>query len=187
MDKQPDTTSKKRRNRRAHLDDYVITEDGSYVYQGALWSWDPPEARGTFLRRGWLLFGGAVACALGAGFVPAPGVGNVLYVLAPYALALVSLALIGTCLYRLWRGGEELPDHVHKIYAEGLPIRLAFGFGGAGSSAGGELVYAGLNGRLGWQACAFIVLMLGCTVCLLVLYRFASKLRFSSKESAKRD
>ncbi len=115
------------RRKRAHLNDYELSEDGGYEYRGTLWRWKLPEKRESFLRAAWPLLGGAVACLVASGFVPAAGVGTTFIVLVPYVTSVIATALAVAALWKLTREGEKIRDHVYHSAVEGLTPRLFVG------------------------------------------------------------
>ena len=131
---------KPRRGKRAHLADYVLNEEGAYEYAGTLWTWDVPGARDSFVRSSWMFFAGAALCLLAAGFIPAPAIQDAFFVLVPYALSFVALALSGISLWNITREGDELRDHVYSKHMEGLEVRLLFGVIASFAGAIGQVV-----------------------------------------------
>lgn len=168
-------------NRRAHLDDYQPTEDGSYTYTGLLWRWQVPHAREAFVREAWSLVAVATACTIGAGFVPAPGVGNAFFVLVPYVISAGCLALTCACVWRITHEGVQLRNHVYASAVKGLPVRAYVGAGAACLSAAGE-VFCALAGGGGVEApllgVIFALCELGVAVCLMLLARRTRALAF---------
>ena len=86
---------KKRRGRRAYLEDFQKTATGEYVYTGKLHYYETQglERRQALLRL-WLLTGAIAAAVVVSGCVPAAGMSNTFYVLLPYAGALLSAASV---------------------------------------------------------------------------------------------
>jgi hypothetical protein len=103
-------TSKRKRE---YLDDFVVSEDGSYEYQGKLWKWDRPADRTAFVREASLLLAGTGACLLAAGFIPTTAMGNAFYVLLPYVLMIGISAYAFSCIVRIARSGERMRDRLH--------------------------------------------------------------------------
>ena len=171
----------KKKGRRAYLDDYEAKEDGSYAYTGLLWRWAEPEQRAGFLREARTLLGVAIACSLGAGFVPAPGVGNAFFVLVPYVISIVGLSLSCVCVWRVMREGECLRNHVYVSAGQRLRAWLIVGALAAGLSAIGELICV-LAGGGGVEApllgAAFALCECAAAACFACLARRAHALAF---------
>lgn len=166
------------KRRRAHLDDYVAREDGTYEYRGARWRWDDPSARDPFLSRAGALDAAAGACLLGAGFVPAGSIGA-FYVLVPYAAAFVLWALGVRSLVIIAREGNELRDHVYQAHAQALVAKLAAALVAAAASAVGTIIHALLTGHFGPSSMAFAALLFASALCLGHLTSRAREVTFS--------
>ena len=163
-----------RRNRRAHLNDYELSDDGGYEYRGTLWRWKRPEQRESFLRAAWALLGGAAACLVAAGFVPAVGVGTTFIVLVPYITSFVAAALSAGALWKLTHEGDKVRDHVYHSAVEGLTPRLFVGLVAAIACAVGQAICVVV--RVGEVtsaplAAVYLLCMLGCALCLGLLLK----------------
>lgn len=167
------------RRKREYLDDFVISEDGEYEYQGTLWHWGSPEERTAFLREAWTAIAGAVACEIAAGFIPVSAMGNAFYVLLPY------LAVMGILLFTAFRVAklasekDALRDHVYQKVIVPLPGWLMVGCVAALASAVGELLYLMLESRFNPLALLYIALLLGAAALLAYLRRRTNSLRFT--------
>ena len=84
--------NKKRRGRRAYLEDFHKTATGEYVYEGEIHHFRPGRLtwKQAMLRL-WLCTGVMIAGVVAAGVVPAAGPRNTVYVVLPYALSLVAV------------------------------------------------------------------------------------------------
>ena len=113
--------------KRDHLKDYVPTKDGGYEYTGARWAWPSPEVRDEFLRGSLRLFAIGVVCVVIAGCVPAPGTFGTFYVVIPYLICVIGVALSGVALFRLSREDNPMRDHVYSASVPALPVKLLVG------------------------------------------------------------
>lgn len=171
-----------RRGKRAYLDDYRPRADGGYEYTGTVWHWAPPEARRPLIRRAAALLCGAVACMVAAGCLPAPEVGYAIYVLLPYAVALVAAALAAACLLRLARAGDEVRDHVYQASVPPLPGRLLVACIASIASAVGQLAHLFLSGvGPSVASVAFVPLMGAAAGCLALLNRSLADIPLASR------
>lgn len=160
--------------KRAHLNDYELSEDGGYEYRGTLWRWKLPEQRESFLRAAWPLLGGAVACLVASGFVPAAGVGTTFIVLVPYVTSVIATALAVAALWKLTREGEKIRDHVYHSAVEGLTPRLFVGLVAAVACAVGQAICVAAHvGEVTSVplAAIYLLCMLGCALCLGLLLK----------------
>lgn len=167
--------------KRKHLDDFELTEDGSYVYRGAFWHWDRPQERDTFLRAAWLLTAVAATCLIAAGFVPVSALGRAVLTLVPYAVAVVFLALETASLLRLTRGGDPLRDHVYQASIPTWGAKLAVALVAANAGGIGALINVALSDASPRAAFPFAAFMLGAGLCLAQLARRVGRLRFTKR------
>lgn len=173
-----------KRRKRAHLNDYELSDEGGYEYRGTLWRWEFPAQREGFLRAAWALLASAVACVLASGFVPAAGVGATFIVLVPYLVAIVALAFSVVALWRLTREGEELRDYVYKEAVEGLSPRLLVGLVAAIACSVGQVIC--VVTRLGGVTSAplgavYLLCMLGSALCQGLLLKRLGTISFVPK------
>ena len=100
---------KKRRGRRAHLDDFQKTATGDYIYTGQLHPFKPGAfTRRQALLRLWLAAAGLAAVLVAAGCIPVAGMRNTFYVILPYAASLLAAASVVWLMCRLTAGGDPL-------------------------------------------------------------------------------
>lgn len=157
---------KKRRGRRAYLDDFQPTASGGYVYTGKTHPF--PQGRYTWrqaMARLWLLAGVMAGAALLGGCLPAAGTLNTPYVILPYAGSLVSAGSVVWLMGRLSHGDTPLPDYVYaatvgRFGRRGMLVLIC-----AAATLVGEGIYlAGhgpgdlLPGTLAFLACEGLVL-----------------------------
>ncbi len=138
---------KEKKGRRAYLNDIKMNESGKYVYEGTCYFWNEEgESRCRVLVRLWILCGVLVVAAVAAGCIPAPGMGNCIYLVLPYALEVI--AAVGVCwgLGRLTFGGDPLREYVYQATAEKIPGRSALAAVLAVLTAAGEIIYVIQNG-----------------------------------------
>jgi hypothetical protein len=150
--------------KRAYLDDFKLGDDGSYRYEGTLWRWAHPERRAALLGAAWRLAGGAAACLVGAGFVPLSSMAFPALMTLPYVAAVVSQALVLVSLWRVWRGGSELRDHVYQKAVPALPAKVTVAMVAAFAGGIGALVNLALSAGAMAQALPFAALLFGCGV-----------------------
>ena len=142
--------NKKKKGRRAYLDDFQTTVSGEMIYCGAYYGFQGSDrARRRFLLK--LAAASAVAAVFSvlSGCVPAPGTLNCFYVLLPLLGSILSAVSVLWAAIRLIGGGETLREYVYTATVEELPLRTALCIGCAGLSILGELLFLLLNGAGG--------------------------------------
>ena len=165
------TTEKKAKGKYAHLNDYRLTDDGTYEYAGIYHEWVSEEVRTAYTSKAKLLLGVAIAGLAIAGCVPAPGTFGAFYVLVPFICAVIGTVLTTAALIRLIREGSRVRDHIYEKSVPMLPAKLAIGGAGALSCAMGELAHilvVGAGDGLAF-AIAFVLVMLVAGACMLLL------------------
>ena len=110
---------KKRRGRRAYLEDFHQNVAGEYIYTGQTHAWKAP--RGKTLLKLWLCAIAAIGAAVAAGCVPNTGMERRVWALIPYVLMLISSGVQGWLLYKLTDGGDPVRDYVWKASVPRLP------------------------------------------------------------------
>ena len=146
-------TEKKKKKRRAYLDDFHKNEKGSYDYRGALYVWQGEEEQlHKELLRLWLLCIGMFAALTAAGCVEAPGTANCAYVLIPYVISFVSGIAVCWGMGRLSAGGASLRAYIYQASVEQIPGRSICTAVGSGAAIVGEVVFTCRNGMNGGTA-----------------------------------
>jgi hypothetical protein len=174
---------KKRKGRRAYLNDFYQDVSGEYQYTGRLRRYEGQLPWRDAARRIGILSGAMALALVAVGMLPAPsmvGMGS-FYVILPYILELVGVFLSGWSAVRLIGSGEELRSYVYEATVEKLPGRLTMSAIFAGASLAGNLVYLLLKGFGGKVILSLAVLALHGAVlaAALVLKGFLSSLRWS--------
>ena len=151
---------KKRRKRRAYLDDFQQTASGEYVYNGKLHYYQSEHmGRKTAIFVLWLLTILMCAGILAGGFLPAAGMNDCPYVLIPYAAALLTTGSVVWLMCRLSAAGDPMRDYIWKATVKQFSLRswLAVIFGVC--TLAGECVYLFIHGAGGMLAgtAAFLV------------------------------
>lgn len=162
---------KKKRGRRAYLNDFQKDEKGSYVYQGELYEWKGET--GMFHRELVLLWGiciAMLAALLMAGCVDAPGAMNCVYVVLPFTASFLLGFSSGWGLWRLTSGGNPLRAYIYEQSVERIPVRIIGTMIGAGTAIAGEIIFLFRNGFEGKQQEAFLFLLLEGTAFVMALF-----------------
>lgn len=140
---------KKRRGRRAYLDDFQKNAAGEYIYTGKTYAWGSDRKRS--LLRLWLFAGAALCAAVAGGCIPGTGMDGRAYVVLPYVLALIGAFSLCWGVGRLTDGGEPLRGYVYDATVKKLPVRAVLTAVLAGIAFLGELanvIFSQFFGRL---------------------------------------
>lgn len=115
---------KKRRGRRAHLNDFYRDVSGSYIYTGTCYVCTAaPQERTALLRRLWLLAAVMAVSVVTGGCIPAPGMGGSFYLLLPYV---AEVGLTGSVVWAMTRWqAREYPMRAYVYKARSRPCRAA--------------------------------------------------------------
>lgn len=161
-----DEQKRKRKGRRAYLNDFQSTVNGEYIYAGRVYTFDGTKKDwrrfiGTLAGLGALL----AAAAITAGSIPAPGTMDCFYVLLPYIASLFSAGSLLWGLCRMAAGGEKLREYIyHKTVPQFTPRAMATAIC-AGCALLGEAIFVFRNGTGGLAP--GMVLFLLCEAVLL--------------------
>lgn len=173
---------KKRRGRRAYLDDFQRTATGEYVYNGQLHHFDGQKfSRGRGLRLLWVCSAVMAASVIAAGCVPAAGMLGCPYVILPYAGALLSVSALIWLMCRLTAGGDPLRDYVYNATVKQFKLRSILVLAFSGCTLVGDIVYLIVNGAGGMLAgtAAFLICMALCLGGALAWKSIAGSLSWS--------
>ena len=165
---------KKKRGKRAYLNDFYQDVSGKYVYRGKMYSYDGPLPRKSALGRAWLYTGVAAAALLANGFVPNPALNGCFYVVIPYVLGLIAACSTAWALGRITAAGEQLRAYVYEETAQQLPMRCTLALIGSAAGAAGQILYLLLHGlQQGWGLMlVFLAFQIAATVALYKLKQF---------------
>lgn len=142
-----DQENKKRRGRRAYLEDFHKTATGDYVYEGATHPYPAQKlSRRQALARLWTAAAAMAALALLGGCLPAAGMQNTFYVILPWAAGLISAGAVVWLMCRLSAGGDPLRDYVYTATVQRFGQRGVAVTVCAGLTLTGELLCLALQG-----------------------------------------
>ncbi len=155
-----DPDNKKYRGRRAYLNDFTQTELGEYIYSGAVYRYSGNHK--TLLLRSWVLGIIAAGAIIANGCIPAAGMINCYYVIAPYVVCFVANVSVIWALCKLTSGGDPIREYNYKSSVKALPVRCLISFVAALVSIVSEVIYLILNGtsKEGTVPCSVLFLAL---------------------------
>ena len=136
---------KKKRGKRAYLDDFYLDLSGNYVYRGKMYHYTGALPRKTALIRAWAFAGAALAALIINGFLPVPALNGCFYVVVPYVGGLIAGCSVVWALGRITAAGSELREYVYKETAAQLPMRCMLCAVFSAAAAAGQLLYLFLN------------------------------------------
>lgn len=152
---------KKKKGRRAYLNDFQKNGAGGYVYKGDLYRYTAGEKqRKKDLLLLWVWYASAVIVAIAAGCLPAEGLGRSALVLLPYLVEVGGLAAVGWALCRITAGGELLRAYVYESSVLKINRRTWVAMIGAAATLVGGIVFVSWQGFCAnWAAdLAFLVM-----------------------------
>ena len=161
---------KKRRGRRAYLDDFHALSNGEFVYTGKIYAYSGAKPWSRALTPLWILALLIAACLIGSGFLPASGMMGSFYVLIPWVLTFCGGASIVWALCRMTQKGPELKEYVYRATVEALPLRSVFTAVCAGVTGLAQIVRL-IAGSDSMTADAVFILLMAVTVNLALLIR----------------
>ena len=171
---------KKRRGRRAHLNDFYRDVAGNYVYTGTCYVCRAAEQERTaLLRRLWLLTAVLAAAVLAGGCISAPGMDRCFYVLLPYA---AEVGLTGSVVWAMtrWQAREyPMREYVYHDSVEKLPGRALVTAVFAAVALAGEVLYLFRSGGSLVFGLLFLLLMGGSAAAIFWARRTISRLNWS--------
>ena len=171
---------KKRRGRRAYLDNYKALANGEIVYTGRVYSWSGSAPWNRELSFLWLCAGLSGVCVAVCGVLPVSGMMNTFYVIVPWLLAFIGAGATVWALCRMTHHGERMEEHVLKATVGALPVRAAFTAVCAAAAVLGQAMCLIVNGTgpAFWADVSFFPLMAEAAVAAALLYPRGKALRF---------
>jgi hypothetical protein len=172
---------KKRKGRRAYLDDFQKTASGEYIYTGATHAYATEGmSRSKALAVLWALTAVMAGAVLASGLVPVAGM-SAAYVVVPYVGSLASALSLLWLLCRLSAGGDPLRDYVYTATVKRSALRSALTIAFAACSLLGDGIYLILHGfgsKVAGTAVFLVCQTLLC-VCGIIWKKFFNGLKWA--------
>ena len=170
-------TPKKRRGRRAYLNDFQLNENGQYIYIGRHLTYDGPVP---YRRYRDLTAASAAAAAVFtvlAECLPAVGLSRAGLVMLPWAVQLAAALLLAWSAGRTVIAGNPMREYLYKKSAKDLPGRAVVTAAAACVSAVTQIIYICVKGFEGDALNTALrpVCSLGCALASVFLYRLSSR------------
>ena len=173
---------KKKKGRRAYLNDFQKNGAGGYVYKGDLYQYtDGEKKRKKDLLTLWVWYAGAVIFGIMAGCLPVEGLGRSAFVLLPYLVEMGGLAAVGWALCRITAGGDPLRAYVYEATVLKIPRRAWVAMIGAAATLVGGIVYVASQGFCTDMAAdlAFLLLHPAVFACVFWAKKKAGRMKWS--------
>lgn len=143
--------AKKKKSRRAYLEDIRPAANGNYVYTGQCYIYDEEiNTRGFVLLRLWLLILPALAACVASGLFTmpfmTPFITDTWYTIAPYGIEFVAVCSAVWAICRITGNGNILREYVRRQTFGALPLRCWIAAGFAAAGIVGASVYMLLHG-----------------------------------------
>ena len=192
----PVQQAKKKKGRRAYLDDIHRTADGKFIYTGPCFAYDEEaNLRANVLLKLWLLVLPAIAACVVSGCFTTPFMRDTWYTIGPFGFEFVSVGSAVWAICRITANGNILREYVRKQMFGALPMRcwLAVGFAGIGMIGATVFIIvhgtsvATQSGELvdqTFQSVAYLCLKAVVIVCCVFLARYAPSVEW--KETAEK-
>lgn len=138
--------TKKKSNKRAYLDDFILNDHGEYDYKGVVYK---PTGQIDKKMMTMLIVCG-FACIILAGFIPFSGSMHAFYIIMPYMVEIVLFGLLSYSFIQFVYHLNELREYIfNKSYLRFRPYSVLL-FGNYGLSIICTLVYSLINGFEIW-------------------------------------
>ena len=179
---------KKRKGRRAYLNDIYTDVNGRAVYTGKMFTYDGPLPYGAARSRICLYCGAVLLCVVAVGVLPAPamlGYGK-FYVTLPFMLEALGVFLMLWAAIRMLYHGASLRAYIHEATVKKLPWWLEMTAVFAGLSVVGNVIYLALHGFGGQVVVSLAVIVFQVLAALLALLgrRFVGAMEWRGGEEA---
>ena len=176
---------KKRKGRKAYLNDFHKNARGEYEYQGAVYEWKGEKGglcKELILR--WILCISMLIVLIAAGCLDAPGATNRFYVVLPYTISFVFGISTVWGVWRLFSGGNPLRSYIYDASIAQIPLRCIGTMVCAGAAILGEVIYLFKNGFEGKTAgiLGFLFLLVIALVLSGILRKRVQKMPWEKKQ-----
>lgn len=176
---------KKRRGKREHLKDFYKDVSGKYVYGGALYTCNLPDAeRKRNLRQMWFCCGSAFVALIVAGCIPAAGMAEGFLVLPFYLGTIISVGMVCWALWELCDGGDPMREYVYNASVEKMPRRCEFGMVLGGLCLGGlviHLMFSGLKDAELWATVFFVAIQFWTVIGMTFVKKLLKRMKWTKK------
>lgn len=152
---------KKKKGRRAYLNNFERNADGSYEYKGDRYrlSGEEPDEKRVFIRL-LTLAGVLLVLILAEGCLPVPGLMGTVYVVIPYVIQLAGAADTCMACARLVRAEYPLREYIYESAVRKLPFRSGIVGSFAAVTFLGETIFLirnGIGGHGKWVIAFYIL------------------------------
>lgn len=175
---------KKKKNKKAYLNDFKKNEKGDYEYHGIQFEWEGSKEE--FSKEMIILWAAGLVMAVSlitAGCLPVPGMMDCVYVILPYTVSVICGCSVLWGLCRLTKWGRSLRSYVYDATVGQLPMRAIGTILGAAVSLIGECIYLIRNGAGGQTggAVLFILVSVFVLISMVFLVKRIKKMEWNQK------
>lgn len=166
---------RKRRSRRAYLNDFHLNEKGDYVYEGRMIGFvEESVTYHQYLQR---IIPAAVlmlALSVAAECLPAVAMSRFGLTAIPWLGQIITACLAAYAVWKISWGKNPMREYVYKASVEKLPMRTLLTAGFSFLTALAETIYILVNGCDGEAAFTVLrpILSMLCGMIAICLYRF---------------
>lgn len=164
---------KTKKNKRAYLDDFVQNDSGQYEYKGTIYKIVSEFDKNYLIYRIIILS----ACLVGAGFVPFSGSMHAFYIIMPFMVEIVVLALFIYAFIQFNGSKGEIREYIYKKSVERFKPCSSLIIGNIGLTFACTIVYSVFNGFEIW-AIVYIALHVIAFICIRQFYAYASSIKY---------
>lgn len=176
---------KKKRGKREHLKDFYKDVSGKYVYGGAMYSCNLPNAeRKRNLILMWLCGGGSLVALIVGGCIPAAGMTEGFFVLPFYLGTVISVIMVCWALWELCDGGEPMREYIYEASVVKIPKRCEFGMVLGGLCLIGLLVHlllSGLKNAELWATVFFVAIQVVVVLSMFFIKKMLKDMKWTKK------
>ncbi|MBQ1505392.1 MAG: hypothetical protein IIZ48_01335 [Erysipelotrichales bacterium] len=142
-------SEKKKKKRRAYLEDFAKDEKGKYTYTGKIYEYKGREELKKIHTLATFLTAVIAVSIILAGLLPAKGITDTWYVVLPYLGAFTTAAIFAWKYGRYRFNAKELREYVHEKTVKQFQIYTKIQFVFSLLTALGEVLYLLLNSAEG--------------------------------------
>ena len=158
--------------KRAYLDDFILNEAGKYEYKGTIYKIVSEFDKNYLIRRIVLL----TVCLVGAGFVPFSGSMHAFYIITPYMVEIVVLALLVYAYIQFIGSKGEIREYIFKKSVERFKPYSSLIIGNIGLTFISTMIYSFINGFELW-AIAYVSLHVIAFISIRQFYAYVSTIK----------
>lgn len=163
---------KKKKNKRAYLNEFKVNEEGAYQYEGDYYMITAP----TFAKDKWQIYGMLgimIVFGLICGVLPAGGMMNSFYVILPWIISFVAICMACYELLPFRNADQPTRSYVKERIEQKVEVRLMTAVVGNVATAAGEILFMLTHLKeISYLTVAIVILQI---ICLFMGLRLKGK------------